>query len=156
MNESIRLLQAEIRQDLHTIADAYQQLHALAQRPLDNDTLILIAYHLHVTYGLFENVFTRIARNFGNQVDDTTQWHTLLLKRMTLDIPEIRPPVISEAAFRHLDEMRRFRHLFRNAYVLHFDLDRLMLLWRDAQNLEKIYPQDFEQFLRFLDTLAGS
>jgi hypothetical protein len=134
MNEPIRLLQAEIRQDLETIAAAYQQLHTLGQQPLDNNTLILVAYYLHVIYGLFENIFIRIATNFGNHIEDTAQWHNLLLKRMTLDIAEVRPPVISQEAYLCLDELRRFRHLFRNAYVLQFDPDRLSLVWRDAKS----------------------
>lgn len=92
MNEPIRPLQAEIGDDLQTIAAAYEQLQNLSRRPLDSETSILVAYHLHVLYGLFENLFTRIAVNFGNHIDNSAQWHTLLLKRMTLDIPEIRPP----------------------------------------------------------------
>jgi hypothetical protein len=153
MNEPIRLLQAEIRQDLETIAAAYQQLHVFDERPLDNNTLILVAYHLHVIYGLFENILVRIAANFGNHIEDTSQWHTLLLKRMMLDIAEVRPPVISHEAYHCLDELRRFRHLFRNAYVLHFDPDRLSLIWRDAQKLEQIYLAEFDRFLHFLDSL---
>lgn len=153
MNEPLRLLQAEIRDDMQTLAAAYQKLQQLSQRPLDQETAILVAYYLHVIYGLFENLFTRIAANFGNHVDNSTQWHTLLLKRMTLEIAEIRPPVISQEMFGYLDELRRFRHLFRNAYVLHFDLDRLRLVLRDAWQLQKIYQTELNAFLDFLNSL---
>ncbi len=153
MNERMRLLQAEIRDDLQTLAAAYQKLQHLNQRPLDQETAILIAYHLHVIYGLFENLFTRIAANFGNHIEHSTQWHTLLLKRMTLDVTGIRPPVISQEMFGYLDELRRFRHLFRNAYVLHFDLDRLRLVLRDAWQLQQIYQVELNAFLDFLDSL---
>lgn len=151
MNEQIRLLQAEINNDLEMIADAYHNLRPYTQRELDEDTCILISYHIHVIYGLFENMFTRIAVTFGNQIEDSTRWHMILLKRMTLDIPEVRPPVISDESYRYLDELRRFRHLFRNAYLLRFDSERLQLVLRDAQKLEQIYPADIEKFLNFIN-----
>jgi hypothetical protein len=153
MNEPIRLLQAEIRHDLQAIEQAYEELHRLSDKELDKQTGILIAYHLHVIYGLFENLLTRIATNFGNQIEDSSRWHALLLHRMTLDVPDVRPRVLSEETYQHLNELRRFRHLFRNAYVLHFDADRLRLLIRDAQRLEECYLPDIEAFLEFLNTL---
>ncbi len=151
MNTPSRLLQAEINNDLEMITDAYNRLRPFAQREMDEDTCILISYHLHVIYGLFENMFTRISLTFGNQIEDSPRWHTILLKRMTLDIPEVRPPVIRDESYRYLDELRRFRHLFRNAYLLRFDAERLLLVLRDAQKLEQSYPADIKKFLTFLN-----
>ena len=156
MNEQIRLLQAEIRENLDAIADTYTRLQTISHREIDEETAILLAYHLHVIYGLFENMFTRIAANFGNHVEDSAQWHALLLKRMTLDIPEVRPRVIQEETFLCLDELRRFRHLFRNAYLLRFDPQRLQLLLQDAWKLQETYPQDLNSFLQFLESLLSA
>ncbi|MBE2220807.1 MAG: hypothetical protein IAF02_04670 [Anaerolineae bacterium] len=154
MNEQINLLKAEIYDSLEAIAAAYSKLNEISQQEYDEDTCILIAYHLHVIYGLFENIFTRIAANFGNHLDDSTQWHTLLLKRMSMEIPNTRPAVISQNTYLVLDELRRFRHLFRNAYVLKFDPDRIRLIVRDAFRLETLYPDDVALFQRFLDLIA--
>lgn len=154
MSEQIKLLQAEIGDNVAAISAAYAKLHNVNQQAYDEDTCILIAYHLHVVYGLFENLFTRIAANFGNHIDDSTQWHTLLLKRMSLEIPDIRPAVISQNTYLMLDELRRFRHMFRNAYVLKFDPDRLRLVVRDALRLEMLYPDDIALFQTFLDSFA--
>jgi hypothetical protein len=156
MSEELDLLQAEIRQDLDAIRAAYAALNSLSGRPLDEETSILTSYYLHVVYGLFENLFTRIAASFGNRFDDTAQWHTQLLQRMTLDIPGLRPPVVSRQLYTNLDELRRFRHLFRNAYLLRFDPDRLALVIRDAQRVEALYESELERFLHFLDQLAPS
>jgi hypothetical protein len=155
MNEQIKLLKAEIYDSSDAIATAYEKLNEVSQQDYDEDTCILIAYHLHVIYGLFENLFTRIAANFGNHIDDSTQWHALLLKRMSLEIPDVRPAVISQNTYLMLDELRRFRHLFRNAYVLTFDPDKLRLVVRDAVRLETSYPEDIALFQTFLDSLAG-
>ncbi len=51
------------------------------------------------------------------------------------------------------DELRRFRHLFRSAYRLRIDADRLALVHKKAKALQKVYPADLEHFLTFLDTL---
>lgn len=154
MSEQIKLLQAEIEDSVAAISAAYVKLHDVNQQTYDEDTCILIAYHLHVIYGLFENLFTRIAANFGNHIDDSAQWRTLLLKRMSLEIPDIRPAVISQNTYLMLDELRRFRHMFRNAYVLKFDPDRLRLVVRDALRLELLYADDIMSFQTFLDSLA--
>ena len=66
----------------------------------------------------------------------------------------IRPRLISPAAFDSLDELRRFRHLFRSAYRLHLDHERLALARRKAQALEAVYQADTDRFLAFLDSLV--
>lgn len=60
---------------------------------------------------------------------------------------------LSDDAYDALDELRRFRHLFRSAYRLHLDADRLALVHRKARVLDQIYRADVERFLAFLDSL---
>ena len=68
---------------------------------------------------------------------------------------DVRPRVISDETYECLDELRRFRHLFRNAYVLRFDPERLALVLNDARRLEQLYRRGLEGFLSFLDDMAG-
>lgn len=154
MNEKIRLLQAEIRAEIKNIAEAYAMLHTIDNYVRQDKTDIVIGYYLNVLYGLFENLFTRIATNFGNHIHDEAQWHSLLLKRMTLDVDGIRPRVLSDEAYECLNELRRFRHVFRNAYVLQFDAVRLELVLHKAHELEVIYEADMNRFLAFLNDLV--
>lgn len=155
MVEQIRLLQAEIKASLDSIAEVYRQIDALRAQATGSPQDIILGYYLHVLYGLFENLFVQIAERFGNHTGDTTQWHTQLLKRMTLDIQSIRPPVISQEAYISLNELRGFRHLFRNAYLLQFDPDRLNLVLREALKLKSIYEAEVNTFLDFLEQLAN-
>jgi hypothetical protein len=154
MVEQTRLLQAEIRSALTAIQKVYQQLDTLGIQATGSQQDIVIGYYLHVLYGLFENIFERIAENFGNHISDKTQWHSQLLKRMTLDVRPIRPPAISQEAYLCLNELRGFRHLFRNAYVLEFDPDRLNIVLREAIKLKSIYEAELTTFLGFLEQLA--
>lgn len=153
MSEKIFTLQAEIEANIKAIEDAYGVLHKATMPELDEQSTILVGYYLHVLYGLFENVFVRIASAFGNHIEDASQWHSQLLWRMTLDIKGLRPAVISQELYAHLNELRRFRHLFRNAYLLHFDPVRLNLVLQNAQQAEQLYKQEIEQFQTFLNTL---
>jgi hypothetical protein len=72
---------------------------------------------------------------------------------MTLDIDGVRPRLLSDQSYDCLDELRRFRHLFRSAYRQRLDAERLALAYRRARVLEHVYRADIEQFLAFLDGL---
>jgi len=154
MNEQVRLLQAEIRADIQAVEEAYKVLNSVSEHITEPKTGIVVGYYLHVLYGLFESLFTRIATSFGNQITDKAQWPAQLLRRMTLNVEEVRPRVIGEETYECLGKLRRFRHLFRNAYILRFDPEQLALVLKDARRLERLYQYDMEKFLSFLDGLA--
>ena len=153
MNEKIRLLQAEIRADLQSIEETYKILSTIDKKRAEPEMDVVLGYYLHILYRLFENIFSRIALAFENQIADKSRWHAELLRRMTLEIEGIRPSAINPKTYQSLDELRRFRHLFRNAYLLRFDPERLALVLKEARQLKTLYPKDLEAFLLFLDTL---
>jgi hypothetical protein len=152
MSDKILLLISNIERDLVGIETIYQEL---AERPIsqDKDTLIVIAYHLHNLYNAFENIFLNIARTFENAIDET-QWHAKLLERMTLNINSLRPAVLDETAYDCLDELRRFRHMFRHAYLVKLDPMRLQLVVYKADQLRNIYSAQIQEFLTFLRQLG--
>lgn len=84
---------------------------------------------------------------------DCTPWHAQLLQRMRLDLMPVRPAVIDETAYDALDELRRFRHLFRHAYDVELDPQRLRLVLHKAMHLHGVYRPQFEHFLAFVRTL---
>jgi len=155
LNDKILILINSIRRDMDVIATIYNELdqHSL-QADTDNDTLIVIAYHLHNLYNAFENIFQNIAAVFENSVDDATRWHSQLLERMQLNVMPLRSAVIDAAAYDALDELRRFRHLFRHAYSLQLDPLRLQLVMTKAISLKVVYVSQLERFLDFLQDLT--
>jgi hypothetical protein len=156
MNGEIRALQAEIEADLEAIAEIYAALDRYGDRLDTEEGRIAAAYYLHNLYNAFENIFRRVAATFGNRVTSESGWHADLLRRMRLDIPGVRPHLISAAAYDYLDELRRFRHIFRSAYRLELDADRLILVLKKAQALREIYRAEIAQFLSFLDELLSA
>jgi ribonuclease HepT-like protein len=155
MNEKLRLLKADLTAALDVISRLYTELGAYETTSWDKDRTIVVAYHLHNLYCGFEDAFQRIAEVFENEVPDRTQWHAQLLHRMTLDIEGIRPRLLSAEAFDCLDELRRFRHVFRSLYAASLDQQRLRLVWDKAQRLRAIYRADFERFFTYIDQLEG-
>jgi hypothetical protein len=154
MNAQIQTLKAEIAADLDAIAEIYEALDQAGADLGDEQQRIVVAYYMHNLYCAFESIFQRIADVFGNHISDRAGWHADLLRRMTLDIEGIRPHLLSAQAYDSLDELRRFRHVFRSAYRLQLDADRLALVHRKARALEQVYESDIQQFVGFLDDLT--
>lgn len=153
MNETMRVLKADIAAAREAIERIYGVLARYEGITWNDEQTIVVAYHLHNLYSAFEDVFQRVAEAFENQVSDRTQWHAQLLRRMTLDIEGIRPRLLSLEVFDCLDELRRFRHVFRSAYAVSLDPQRLALVWGKASRLRAIYGDDFDRFVSYLDQL---
>ncbi|HEY6320849.1 MAG TPA: antitoxin [Thermoanaerobaculia bacterium] len=151
MRERLILLEASVRGDLEVIDELYAALgRGAAGSDAPEERLIVSAYLLHNLYTAFENVFRNIALAFENALDDRSGWHRQLLERMRLDLGPIRPAVIDDAAYVALDELLRFRHLFRSAYSARLDAGRLALVLRAAEELRPLYRPQIERFLEFV------
>lgn len=155
MNDKVLLLASGIRRDLEVIATVYEELDRLPlQTDADDDTLIVIAYRLHGLYNAFENIFQNVAAVFENSVDEVGRWRVQLLERMRLEVMPLRPAVIDDAAYEALDELRRFRRLFRHAYGVKLDAERLLLVMRKAFVLRTMYVGQLQRFVDFLQSLV--
>jgi hypothetical protein len=157
MSEKLLLLERSVETDLAAIEKLHDALRDAAPRVADSqEALIVAAYRLHNLYNAYENVFQAIAAAFENEVDPDAGWHSQLLQRMRLDLHPVRPAVIDESAYEALDELRRFRHLFRSAYGIELDGERLALVHRKAVKLREVFPPQVETFLEFVRGLRQS
>lgn len=153
MNEKFLILERDVQSDLAVIERIYSELGEPELAESDRqETLIVAAYRLHGLYSAFENIFRNIATSFENNLDPS-RWHRQLLERMRLDLSPVRPAVIDEDAYEKLDEMLRFRHLFRTGYGLRLDAFRLQLVVRKALELKPIYQGQIDRFLEYLRKL---
>lgn len=153
MNPQAALLKANIDADIQEIEALYGRLSDYANALTTTEQAILAGYYLNNLYNAFENISLNVARTFENQIDARGQWHTTLLKRMTLDIEGIRPRLWYSETYKSLDELRRFRHIFRHAYTIELDPQRMMVVVIQAQRLQRLYRADLDQFKAFLNTL---
>ncbi len=72
---------------------------------------------MHGIYTGMENVFKILFNKFEGELPSGEDWHKKLLKRTRVEVPGIRPEIIrNDDLFAKLDELRSFRHIFRNKY----------------------------------------
>ncbi len=155
MDEKYLVLDRRIRKDLESLEGLWAELADVEPTSLETDKkeLVFLAFILHGLYSAAENIFRNITDALGNQLGDQSGWHAELLDRMRLDLTPLRPAVIDDTSFDQLDELRRFRHLFRAAYGIKLDADRLRLVLRKALDLRERFPGQMESFLAFLESL---
>lgn len=154
MNEKMLLLRSSLESGLRLLAEICSELPAVPLPPdASQRDLIFVAYHLHAVYGVMENQLKNIAESFENSIDDRSRWHAQLLERMCLDLTPLRPAVIDDATRDKLAELRRFRHLFRSAYGIRFDRERLSFVLRTALEIQEPFRRQVEGFIRFLGGL---
>jgi hypothetical protein len=104
-----------------------------------------VAALLESFYTGMARALSRIAAAIGAQPSGSN-WHRDLLTSMTLDIPELRPAVLTRATAAALDPFLAFRHRFRNLYV--FDLERAPMLGLLARGEDawRRFDADLESF----------
>ena len=69
---------------------------------------------------------------------------------MTLKIEEVRPAVLSGDLAERIDELRSFRHVFRNMYQKTLDAERLQLLQKRLAPTLSEYRRSIERFVALL------
>jgi len=112
------------------------------------ESSILVAYNLSGIYSCFEDIFEKIAKVFENNIENKAAWHSELLLRMHIPIKGIRPAVISDDSFKLLDELRAFRHVFRQSYVFSLEADRINLLVKKWNKGKRSLMSEITDFLK--------
>jgi len=86
-----------------------------------------LAYTIHNIYGVIEGYCLRVSKFYENGLDGDA-WHSDLLRRMTLSIPELRPALLDKQLWYVLDDLRAFRHKFRHLYARPIEAQRVKLV----------------------------
>ncbi len=125
---ALEKLEAELQLDIERLAELRSTNERAAERVAvgDSDELeyAALGYTIHNLFNLIENYATRIARTFENEIDPAS-WHRELIERMQLSIAGVRPALWDRNLAGRIDELRRFRHVFRNMYANDLDPKRV-------------------------------
>jgi hypothetical protein len=113
-----------------------------------SNSVLIPVQILENAYTAAETLFLRISQAFENHLD-SRRWHADLLEKMTLDVPQVRPRVLSPAAYQKLAELLRFRHFKR--YYFEFDYD-----WRKVDFLIVIFREMVPILEHDLDRFASA
>lgn len=109
-----------------------------------------LGYLLHNLYCAFEDLFQEIAKTFENRIEDPSKFHRELLKRMLIEVPKIRPRVLSKESYQMLNELRGFRHIFRHAYTYSLSSEKVARLKQSLLSAWDNIEKDIAHFEIFL------
>jgi hypothetical protein len=160
MIESYIVLAERIRKELddlaRLVARANRAISTAKNNPQDADLFLDSAsLNMHDVYSGFERVFKQIAATVDGSVPGSPEWHRELLEQMGLDLPKVRPPVLSKESIRSLDEYLRFRHVVRNVYTFSFDPERIGRLVTELDDVFEQVRQELSVFADFLEKVSG-
>lgn len=144
----------ETKEALESLGRAYgrwvhDDLAELGRRPATASLLSDILEHY---YTALETLFLRVSRFFENRLS-RDKWHQDLLDKMLLEVPGVRPRVVSRATYEILRELIRFRHFRRYYYEQDYDWDRLDFLRKKLEELFPLLEADLARFTSFLTVL---
>ena len=155
MIESYIVLAGRIRKELddleRLVSRANRAMNTAQKNPQDTDLYIDSAsLNLHDVYSGFERVFKQIAATVDGNMPTGAEWHRELLEQMGLDLPKVRPPILTSDSIQRLDEYLRFRHVVRNVYTFSFDPERIGRL---VKELDTVFDQIRRELLAFANFL---
>lgn len=153
-NESLGSLAIRIRQELDELERVLERVSEgwqRARRSNDDYYLDGVALNLHGFYSGLERIFMLISAIIDCDLPQGENWHTLLLEKMTNEIPRVRPAVISKEISRRLNEYRGFRHVVRNVYTYRFDSTKVEKLVLSAPPLLTQLRAELSAFAAFLE-----
>jgi len=151
MKEKIAVLLAVLDHGWSVVERLWTDLEARAAvvQPTQDQT-VATAYLLHNLYTALEDLLKQVARTFENELEEPSRYHAELLSRMALDIYKTRPAFLSAPSLQALQELRKFRHVFRHAYDFELDAARVSELTRLASASRAQLEADKSRFRAFL------
>ena len=111
-----------------------------------------VALNIHSFYSGLERVFEKISSAVDGSLPQGVNWHQDLLNQMALEIPNVRPAVISEKTRLELDTYRGFRHVVRNVYTYHISPDKMKPLAKGIRRVFKKVEKELTTFSRFIQS----
>jgi hypothetical protein len=153
---NLKVLQLSIKDEFTKLRLLDKEKNGLLKKKPSNYLLRAGGSILHDFYTGIEKVFENIAKEVDRRIPMGEEWHSELLHQMTLDIPGLRPPVISSNTEKRLREYLGFRHLFRKRYGFELDWEKMKgLLLKISQVLSEL-EKEIEIFFKKLDSLTKS
>jgi len=158
MNVKINELIGEIdkcRGHLERLNEFYRQaVEDISDQDRTLEKAVFISEIFVNYYTCLETLFFRISQFFENSLS-REHWHSDLLGKMCLRVPDVRERVISDKTFYLLDEFRKFRHFKRYYYSLDYDWDRLDYLGKQFLKVCIGCPSEIDRFKEFLNRLQS-
>jgi len=150
-----KALAQRIRQEINdleqTVSIVVRHWQRIDLETGDQDAFLnSVALNVHSFYNCFERLMELIAVEMDGGKLGGAMWHSELIRQMALELPAVRPAVLTTETGNYLDEYRKFRHRIRNIYATHLEASRMEHL---VTALPSVWQQARTELLGFADFL---
>jgi hypothetical protein len=155
VSSALQRLRAEIRYDREAFELRVRELGGITLGPQTTAAeAAQAAVALHHSYCAVESILVRIARHLEGAIPEGPDWHQALLHAAALDIPGVRPAILSRESVEALRRLLAFRHFFRHGYAVPLDPAQLAALRADVRTLAPRLLAEIEEVDAFLQQVA--
>lgn len=156
MSKAGAMLSARILAELKELSALVERIEQGWERSkLKNDDYYLdgVALNLHGFYSGLERIFEKIASTIDGTVPSAANWHQELLNQISIEIPGVRPVVISSELKDLLEDYRGFRHVVRNVYTYQLNPEKMEHLVIKIRQVFEKSNAELSGFARFLQSI---
>lgn len=121
----------------------------------DEDSCRVLGTYLHDYYSCLEKIFIHVAVDIDNTLPKGEDWHKKILQQMTWDMPGERPVVLDNATAAQIDDLRGFRHVFRNIYGFNIHPEKIIKALNNLPEISSSVRRDINIFIDKMDCLLG-
>jgi len=150
---NFKVLKLSTKDEINKLELRDKEKNALLKRRPSNYVVRAGGSILHDFYTGIEKIFESIAKEVDNRLPMGEEWHSELLHQMTLDIPGLRPQVITAKTEKKLREYLGFRHLFRKRYGFELDWQKLKKLLLGMSQIRSNLENEIGKFFEALNSL---
>jgi hypothetical protein len=150
---NFKVLKLSTKDEINKLELRDKEKNALLKRRPSNYVVRAGGSILHDFYTGIEKLFESIAKEVDNRLPMREEWHSELLHQMTLDIPGLRPQVITAKTEKKLREYLGFRHLFRKRYGFELDWQKLKKLLLGMSQIRPNLENEIGKFFEALNSL---
>ncbi len=150
---NFKILKLSTKDEINKLELLDKEKNALLKRRPSNYVVRAGGSILHDFYTGIEKIFESIAKEVDNRLPMGEEWHSELLHQMTLDIPGLRPQVITAKTEKKLREYLGFRHLFRKRYGFELDWRKLKKLLLGMPPVRSNLENEIGKFFEALNSL---
>jgi hypothetical protein len=150
---ALRKLDNDLSADLAQLADVMKDYAAFMKRyggQMDRHLYRAVASFMTDFYLCAESIFTAIALQLDDNAPRGRTWHKRLIAGMALEVPGVRPAVITPELAAAIMEFLVFRHVVPQAYGSVFEEEQLAALHGRFRQTSERFAREIAAFRTFL------
>ncbi len=145
------VLKNEIAEEFAKLDKLVNKILTARQKHGGSDIFIeFAARNLQSYYTGVERILRKIATKIDGWIPEGERWHKDLLDQVAIEIPQIRPAVISRALRDELINYLAFRHVIRNVYPFDINAQKVKELLDKLSAVHQHLTLELEAFREFL------